>query len=635
MAQKLGDPPYTTTDPTPELIRRVADVLDEVCSGAPDAIATHFPALATLSSEDGFAIAIAPYLESEDDYKRLYAATILLSLSALGQHNIGGETVKKCEAVLILSLQHASSLVRFVGTALLTQNDLPTEAVGPLRRQLRGHDAKLTKMAAIALSRSHTAELEAFRILETCLNSQESEGDNINELAAAALLQMGIQQRPALDAIRRRFNEFPPLVLRHFLVAAYKIGPGASGLFDLMATTLTDNSQEAQIRQWCASALGSVTRGSNRATPLLLTALRSPDPLVLHGASLGLAASGDVPSAVCDILSNRLATSDVDLRRAAAEAVDTLYQVCVPMIPLLISRLAEETDHPALARVARALAAIGKPAIRSLIDTFDHANMQVEEYASIALASIGPDAAEAIGDLIPIPDNLRKFKILLNILENMGSNAAPAIPTLTIIFEVAVHEHLLLQVIRILFFCGPAAAPAIPVLVKHVAQRLSAQNDVDFWVKQTLLCHPTKAVRELREALHNATGAARTRLKVMLAEFDSGSINPPSRLVGFPRIWQIRQFVALGDALNAHGPCSMRKVGDLLKEQPPSKDGKHRGFSTTTLNRAMRALRAWVKMKEPLITASGKSTWRLTVEGHALLQDCKDFLQSIDHPSNA
>jgi hypothetical protein len=626
MSLETGEPPYTFSTASPSLIREISECLDRFCSLSPEDTVKHLPELLEFESREGFEHAMWSQLDSDNDIKRVVVASTLRVYFEAVPEAGPAKIVEKCERIMAQSLGHISLMVRYMAAGLISnwmmmaKCQLPAQMLSPLRKMVSESDEYLSMLAAMALASSPDPEPEAYRILNRRLDSVDGE---LAGLVAAALLKLEINNRRALATIKVRFATLSPFIQRPILVSIYKSGPNAVGLFNEVAAILVNSPQEELTHHLAAMALGSISYGTDRATPLLMKALRSSKSMVMDGAVIGLAASQRVPHEAIDLIVTRIFDPDVQLRRSAASAMETLGNFDASGIAILIGRLRDETDREALMQVTRALASAGKPAIPPLLECLVRGNAQESFNAANALVTMGEAAAEGITDFIPSIQDGQELLILLNVLESMGRRAAPAVPTFAECLEVIESEVVALHIVRMFYFCGPPAECAVPSLICYIAEHGSDNDDVNIWIKRTLTSHLPHSSDALRQAIVLADGEARQRLEAMLAEIDRVPSTSSSRLTGFHSVPKIKRFIAMGDMLLANGPNSLRGLAALLKGELSK--GARKGYSANNLSRAVKSLEDW--LKEPLTSPRKNTTFALTPNGQAILNECKLFLK--------
>ncbi len=147
------------------------------------------------------------------------------------------------------------------------------------------------------------------------------------------------------------------------------------------------------------------------AIPALAPALQSPDPEARQLAIQAVARIGT--TAAVPVLANRLADSDVKVRRIAAQALEIekladtevepvriaararKIQATVAVIDHLVAALADE-DAQVYSSASRTLQALGDPAIAPLIIRLGSGSPRTALMAEQALATIGPAAVPAL-----------------------------------------------------------------------------------------------------------------------------------------------------------------------------------------------------------------------------------------------
>ncbi|MFO0815495.1 MAG: HEAT repeat domain-containing protein [Gemmatales bacterium] len=135
---------------------------------------------------------------------------------------------------------------------------------------------------------------------------------------------------------------------------------------------------------------------------------------------------------------------DVLVRRSAAEALGVIGADSKMTIAAL-SKAMKDTDTEVIARASTSISKYGKDAVPVLRQALAEKDNQVRKYAADALASIGPDAKEAVPDLLKAyqaegpnmrrGNNIRAAYVIA--LGNIGPDAKEAIP----VFEAFLKER--------------------------------------------------------------------------------------------------------------------------------------------------------------------------------------------------
>ena len=159
------------------------------------------------------------------------------------------------------------------------------------------------------------------------------------------------------------------------------------------------------IRQAAARALARMGPAAQAAKPALLRCLQGdPSAPVRSNAACALGWLGKDPELIPPLI-KALDDQDKEVRRYAAYALSLLSPTSAPAVPKLIERL--EDPHMAY-MAARALGAIGAPArpsIPQLIKALRRDNSLARMEFVIALGKFGPEAKQAIPDLLVLAND--------------------------------------------------------------------------------------------------------------------------------------------------------------------------------------------------------------------------------------
>lgn len=156
----------------------------------------------------------------------------------------------------------------------------------------------------------------------------------------------------------------------------------AAGSHSLMTLREFLRDQDADIRWWATRTLAEIH--TPESTPLLLQALRDPEPEVQQCAALALRRQPN--SDAITQLSQALSASDRLLARLAGDALIAIGEDAVPALIEVI----ENNPQPARLEAVRALSAIGDTrAIPILIKVLDQDSAIMEHWAGQGLEKMG------------------------------------------------------------------------------------------------------------------------------------------------------------------------------------------------------------------------------------------------------
>ncbi len=156
----------------------------------------------------------------------------------------------------------------------------------------------------------------------------------------------------------------------------------AAGSHSLITLREFLRDQDADIRWWATRTLAEIH--TPESTPLLLQALRDPEPEVQQCAALALRRQPN--SDAITQLSQALSASDRLLARLAGEALIAIGEDAVPAL----IEVMENKPQPARLEAVRALSAIGDTrAIPILIKVLDEDSAIMEHWAGQGLEKMG------------------------------------------------------------------------------------------------------------------------------------------------------------------------------------------------------------------------------------------------------
>lgn len=189
-------------------------------------------------------------------------------------------------------------------------------------------------------------------------------------------------------------------------------------------------SKDAEARAKAARALGDLGAGAKPAVAALVGVLADDDAEVRGRAAYALGQIGDKRKEVVDGLARAAIDKDPAVRRAAFKAFRALKLPRDVTMPLMAKILKNAAPEDALAAI-HTLASAGKEAVPFLCDCCQHEGAAY--WACLALGEIGPDAADAVPDLMKLqqheqPDVRLQAMVTLG---EIGPAAKKALPGLT------------------------------------------------------------------------------------------------------------------------------------------------------------------------------------------------------------
>jgi HEAT repeat protein len=220
-------------------------------------------------------------------------------------------------------------------------------------------------------------------------------------LEDAADPQLRLVERAAgarTDGMRSSSGEPPP---GHLVLTAASRDTVLGGLHDtVLALAAGISAQDAQARRAAIEVLETFGPAAAPAATALVNALADTDPFVRWSAARTLgkispvAAETAVPG-----LARLLADADLDLRLAAATALEHYGSMAKAAVPDLIRALSA-TDAPVRLAAVRTLRAIGapdaSPAVSALSTLMADPDARVRKSAAETLGKLGPAARDAV-----------------------------------------------------------------------------------------------------------------------------------------------------------------------------------------------------------------------------------------------
>jgi len=192
--------------------------------------------------------------------------------------------------------------------------------------------------------------------------------------------------------------------------------------------------KDPQVDWRSARALGDYGAAAASAAPALRELLGKSDPILEYHAAIALGKVGDTSEATVDALVAAVGSSDMRVSRAALAAIKNL-------------RPGPQKTVPALKKALSA----GDPAVAA--------------HALDAIVEHGEDAVPFINEALKEPETAY---LAAAAAEQIGPDAAGAVPALIELLKKTNHSQLDVRVILALGRIGPAAKPAVPQVISHL-----------------------------------------------------------------------------------------------------------------------------------------------------------------------
>jgi len=566
--------------------------------------------------------------------ERVMAAWMLWHLGQGASELVPPKAFKECQSVLARSLNDEDS--QLLACVMLSNGPIPTCTILSLRKLIHRQEAPISVPSAAALIQADLGvdqgDLDgdidpdvghAFGVLGVALRG---ENQILAGIAGSALIRFGLRHKESAHNVRELLPQISNELQYSMFQIVRQLGPKAKSLFDVTAAILADTKKHAAVREAAAVALGSMTAGSDEATPLLRSALLSPHWQVVNGALRGLDAAGNLPDETVDRLTELLTDNDEHMRATAAMGVALMRKRAAAAIPVLVRRLGEEQSVDTAGELIKALSAIGEAAVPSLTAVIVEGDGARCEYAMQALAAIGSDAARTLAELLCKTDSARVRKMILGTLVGMGRSAMPAIPVMADILDETDNDELASYAAMGIWVCGPAAVTAIKNLLRCVAIR-GCDDPVGMWAERALWAMRETAIPELENAMKETSGTYRKNLERALAGMDASFGSDLGRLLHYGKDDLFALFVDMGTVLEQQGPTSWRTMADVLstkKSQGLLTPG-YKGISQRFIGTRIEELETLLGVR--LTTHGGNQKGDLTQEGRDLLKEAREYLR--------
>jgi HEAT repeat protein len=382
-------------------------------------------------------------LKNENQEVRLAAIWILgRQAMADGSDFLSGKGERFGDTALINVLKnHDDWMTRMAaaeGLGIMYYNKQPPEGVvTALNEALQDKNKEVQNQVAIAISQIKSTSNISY--LPTLIQSLKSERWDTRYSALRALRQMGPFAEPAISALEEilegedgMLGEEAASILaeigsaaRPVLLKALKssrtevrdrvakvLPPDmrleASSVATDLVASLKDKDKE--VRAKAAQALGKLGAKGEIVIPALIVALHDEDNTVRQSAAealehFGAAAKKAIPELLA-LMQNEDKAKDPYgfIASAAASAIGGMGPVAGNVIPELEKYLEK---NPSAA--AAALGRIGPTTLSTLRTALKHDNREVRYYAVRAMHYLGPEAAEAVPDLIVSMDDQGEY----------------------------------------------------------------------------------------------------------------------------------------------------------------------------------------------------------------------------------
>jgi hypothetical protein len=508
---------------------------------------------------------------------------------------------------------------------LLSNGGVPEEAIEPLEQCLATVEIGTGLFAAAALCRSGRPGANALNLVMAAL---EGDDDIIAGVAGGLLLAMNVHPEKALPVLQSRL----PCLTQHgrylILLRLKELGPAAMPLYSVVRDIAVDQSGEPGVRREALTALGSMTRGTEKASATLLEALRSQYWQVVHGAIQGFELIGFHPSEGLSVLIDLLNHQADDMRLVAAAGIRGYGKDGAPAIDAIVARFGEEQNQDVCEQLIMAIGSIGGSAVPQLVDIIKTGKVSRVEPAIRALAVVGAEAASAIARLLPTIADVRISESLVSALGIMGKRSLPAIDVLARVLDETLDDSVALHAALGLFVCSPLALPALPSLIRCIAERGSAESEVGLFAERALWALRDHAVPALESALSQYAGSEKRNIEhtlTMLGSWDDGAY---AYLEDLDRDDWIAMFIAVGDVLlEEKGSVRTTHLPKLLEQRLRAGKIEWSGFPMGKRTIELNLSSLQTRLGVPLTSLGDYKPIRLTDQGLRVLREAREYMR--------
>jgi HEAT repeat protein len=452
------------------------------------------------------------HLKDPHERVRAYAAY------ALGR--IGGESAQAAVPGLVERVTDENPIVRRAAVDALLAIRPDRKILVPLMSKALADAEPQIVMAAI-----HTLTSEGAAVAPILTEALENE--KTAYWAAVALEALGPDAAPAVPSLTKLASHDEPEVRMQAIMALAATGEAAR----LAAPQIVDrlqNDEFAGVRYAAAFALAKIGGGS-QGDAALTSAAQSDDPLLAMLAAWALANAhpDEEPIArrATELIVAALQSDDPKLQAAAARALADSKLSSELTQPALEKALENASPH-VVSQAVNALAAQGARAVPRVARGLE--NEKLRSHAINILAKIGPDASEAVPQLIETmkdADDATRREVQFA-LGAIGPAAAPAVPELSKSLD-SENEEVQYSAVYALGRIGEQAKDACPELLKLLGREEEFPRIAAVWALTRIDPGRPEIVETglpiLTQALQSDRELLRAEAAATLAEIGEGA----------------------------------------------------------------------------------------------------------------
>ncbi|MHB8901279.1 MAG: HEAT repeat domain-containing protein [Thermoguttaceae bacterium] len=326
-------------------------------------------------------------------------------------------------------------------------------------------------------------------------------------------------------------------------------------------------STDADSRIDAARKLEALGPAAAPAVPALIGLLDSKDAELQAHAVAALGGIGSAASPAAKKLASLIRDDDPKVRREAVESLQEIRPGPQVMLPIL-AELLKDSDPVLRSRIMAALAEMGAQSMRLLVPAL--ANEDTAYFACMVICEIGPDAKEAVPQLVKLlaSENPGLQREAIMALGAIGPDARPAVAPLSALIDSPVNA---VPAIYALGNIGNVPAEVNSKLAEKADGDDPILKTVSAWALARL--HPAderfarRAVKLLVDSLRSEDPAVRVAAAEALQTLNADpAIVRPIMLEALEKADE-ETTIAMLDAMVALGPEIVPQLVAALKHQ--------------------------------------------------------------------
>lgn len=504
---------------------------------------------------------------------------------------------------------------------MLTSCPAPEPAVPLLERMLDHADPDIRVLAAAALGGTSVQVSKRLRTLRDGLRCVHFIA---KRSAAIGLVRLGAHRDQVLECFSEMLRDGSDVNVFSALIALRTWGTPAAPLLPRLMEIIGDPDTDAVIRAAAASTIGRVSAGTDAGIPSLLLALGQHDTRIVCGALYGLQSVRVSSDEVLRQAARLLASSDPNVRSAAADLIARAKERSTLVIHELVSRLWDEPQWAILDSISEAISNIGEAVLPPLLHAVHAGDYGRVIRAGMVFVRMGEPGATALAADLAATRDIRTATMLVAILREMGSSARPAVAALASALRDTRSEELACMTAMAINSTGAECGSVIPELVDCLLRR---GDEAAGWAQLALWNAGPRARKPLQQALQGASPLQRQRIHRTLAGLRDRKQRRHAVLAKLGMDVHLKRFVMIGQLMEAHGPLSYPQMQRHLETRVA--DGtldKGESVSASTLRVAVDEISA--KLGRRLTSVSAGQKGRLTPSGLKLLKRAQRYLDT-------